>query len=298
MLYALRRSLIASGVLAALVIPPVQAVSPDELFEVLQRIESLENEVRFLRGENERLRYDIEDVKNTQKSTFIRIDDRMDDLFRAVNTATSKMSAPASSQLPASPAVVPKKAPQRKSLPQVKAPTPSVVAPVVATKKGAAVTKVESATKKTASADKAVTPVNLSQAVIPGVSRVEQAAYQAALRKIKSHPTAAMTQLRGFLKKHPKSPLAGNAQFLLGEMMYDSRNYQGAIDEFVAVLQGYKASPKAPDAAIKLGLSFYEMKNWVYARRTLEDVVRNYPKTKAATLAQARLKKMKADNLY
>lgn len=51
MLYALRKSLIAAGILTALAAPSVQAVTPDELFEVLQRVESLENEVRFLRGE-------------------------------------------------------------------------------------------------------------------------------------------------------------------------------------------------------------------------------------------------------
>ena len=69
MLYALRKSLIAAGILTALAVPSVQAVTPDELFEVLQRVESLENEVRFLRGENEQLRYDLEDMNKTQRST-------------------------------------------------------------------------------------------------------------------------------------------------------------------------------------------------------------------------------------
>ena len=64
------------------------------------------------------------------------------------------------------------------------------------------------------------------------------------------------------------------------------------------MLQNYGASSKAPDAAMKLGMSFYEMKNWVYARRTLEDVMRNYPQSSAANIAQVRLAKMKADNLY
>ena len=84
MVYSLRKLFVSAGLLTVLVLPPAQAVTPDELFEVLQRIESLENEVRYLRGENEQLRFDMEDIKNTQKKTFIRIDDRMDDLFRAV----------------------------------------------------------------------------------------------------------------------------------------------------------------------------------------------------------------------
>jgi TolA-binding protein len=40
------------------------------------------------------------------------------------------------------------------------------------------------------------------------------------------------------------------------------------------------------------------MKNWVYARRTFEDVIRNFPSTNAAVLAEARLDKMKSANLY
>lgn len=291
MLYSLRKSLIAAGFLTALAMPPVQAVTPDELFEVLQRIESLENEVRFLRGENEQLRYDIEDVKNTQKSTFIRIDDRMDDLFRAVNSSTSRMSAPVTPApvLPLAP-VTPQKAPVS-PLPQVKAPTPApVVKPVVNVAAKPA--------QQPAPVIATVAPVSLDQKPIPGVSGDEQTAYNAALNKVRSQPSVAITQFRGFLKKYPNSPLAGDAQYWLGEMMYSSRNYQGAIEEFVTVLQNYKTNPKASDAAVKLGYSFYEMKNWLFARRTLEDVVRNYPQTNAATLAQTRLNKMKADNLY
>ena len=58
MVYSLRKLFVTAGFLTVLVLPPAQAVTPDELFEVLQRIESLENEVRYLRGENEQLRFD------------------------------------------------------------------------------------------------------------------------------------------------------------------------------------------------------------------------------------------------
>ena len=51
MVLSLRKFFIAAGFCSVLALPPAQAVTPDELFEVLQRIESLENEVRYLRGE-------------------------------------------------------------------------------------------------------------------------------------------------------------------------------------------------------------------------------------------------------
>ena len=133
---------------------------------------------------------------------------------------------------------------------------------------------------------------------MPQVSAAEKQAYDAAFANIKSKPSAAISMFRQFVKRYPNSALAPNAQYWLGEVMYSSRNYQGAIDEFVAVLQSYSGSAKAPDAAIKLGFSFYEMKNWVYARRSLEDVVRSYPQTQAANLARERLAMMHKKNLY
>ena len=285
MLYALRKSLIAAGILTALAIPSVQAVTPDELFEVLQRVESLENEVRFLRGENEQLRYDMEDMNKTQRSTFIRIDDRMDELFRAINSRVSSSSVPA---LDASPALVSS---------EPAAVVPVIAAPVIAEKKAVlAVDPVIAKVEPVATPQ----PVKLPEVTTRSgqVSASEQAAYDAAFDKIRTQPAVSIALFRDFLKAYPSNELAANAQYWLGEAMYSSRNYQGAIDEFVTVLQSYKTSPKAPDAAIKLGFSFYEMKNWVYARRTFEDVIRNFPSSNAAVMAEARLSSMKTANLY
>lgn len=284
MVLSLRKFYVAAGFLTVLALPPAQAVTPDELFEVLQRIESLENEVRYLRGENEQLRFDMDDIKSTQKKTFIRIDDRMDDLFRAVNTRkiSSAVTVP---MLPVPVTPVP-------AAPVVRA----VVNPVVA-RKSLVVLK-----PKPAVAQRPVVGVKQStkvvQNVLPRVNSPEKQAYDRAFANIKTKPSAAISLFRQFLKQYPTSALAPNAQYWLGEVMYSSRNYQGAIDEFVAVLQSYGNSPKAPDAAIKLGFSFYEMKSWVYARRSLENVLRNYPRTQAANLAKARLAKMHKENLY
>ncbi|MGB1310782.1 MAG: tol-pal system protein YbgF [Leucothrix sp.] len=281
MVLSLRKLLVAMGVVSVLAFSPARAVTPDELFEVLQRIESLENEVRYLRGENEQLRFDMEDIKNTQKRTFIRIDDRMDDLFRAVNTRKTSSATP-----PLPVPVVPK-------LTSVK---PAVVMPKVFAIAQPVV--VESAKAPQVIALPAVKKPVQKADVLPNVSAVEKRAYDQAFANIKTKPSAAISMFRQFLKRYPNSGLAPNAQYWLGEVMYSSRNYQGAVNEFVAVLQSYGDSKKAPDAAIKLGFSFYEMKNWVYARRSLEDVLRSYPKSNAAKLARVRLTKMQKENLY
>ena len=294
MAFPLRKLLLASGMLTVLALPPAQAVTPDELFEVLQRIESLENEVRYLRGENEQLRFDMEDIKNTQKRTFIRIDDRMDDLFRAVNTR--KVSS-AAAIAPTVAAPTPAGAPKNTKLPPLKLPV-QVAKPVV-TKPVTVKKPVQAAT-----ASPVVLPSGVKQStqvvneLLAKATPAEQQAYDSAFANIRVKPSAAISLFRQFLKQYPGSALAPNAQYWLGEVMFTSRNYKGAINEFVTVLESYADSERAPDAAVKLSLSFYEMKNWLFARRSLQNVVRFYPKTPAADFAKARLAKMQQDNLF
>jgi tol-pal system protein YbgF len=286
MVYSLRKLFASAGLLTVLVLPPAQAVTPDELFEVLQRIESLENEVRYLRGENEQLRFDMEDIKNTQKKTFIRIDDRMDDLFRAVNTRkVSSIAMPAPAPVLPSPAV---------NVVAVKSEVDKAEAIKVSVEPKKLVAKVDVGLAKQEIAKKQ--PLRVVKQVPVKLSNPEKQAYDAAFANIRVKPSVAITMLQDFIKRYPTSALAPNARYWLGEAMFASRNYLGAIEEFVEVLEAHGKSVRAPDAAIKLGLSFYELKNWEYARRTLEDVLRTYPKTPAADLAKLKLAKMKQEN--
>jgi len=309
------------GLLCALVVSPAQAVTPDELFEVLQRLEALENEVRFLRGENEQLRFDLDDMRSTQRSTAIRIDDRIEEMYQALGRATRKMSAPVAPAKPAQPLkmVAPKKpAPAAVKPVALKRPTPAKPVPVakpkpvvkqVVAQPKPAVKPVKPMVTKTTVAKAPVkkpvvrsvaaikpTPVKLQPTRAP--STQEKREYNLAYSNIQAQPSLAVKGFKTYLKRHPRSPLAPNAHYWLGGIMYSRRNYTAAINEFIRVLQSFRTSNKAPDAAIKLGYSFYELKNWAYARRTLEDILRYYPTSNAAKLAQTRLNKMRERNLF
>ena len=89
--------------------------------------------------------------------------------------------------------------------------------------------------------------------------------------------------------------LAENAHYWIGEAHYATKNYRGAIDSFVVVLNKYKSGRKAPDAAVKLGYSFYALKDWTLARRTFNDVLRYFPGSNAAKLAKSRLDRMQKE---
>ncbi len=72
--------------------------------------------------------------------------------------------------------------------------------------------------------------------------------------KRQDYPNAEST-FREFLKKYPKDPLAGNAQYWLGETHYVRGDYQKAAVEFMNGYQNYPKSNKAPDNLLKLGMA-------------------------------------------
>jgi tol-pal system protein YbgF len=124
----------------------------------------------------------------------------------------------------------------------------------------------------------------------------DQAAYNRAFDALKnSDYTGAIAQFKDFLRQYPKSALADNAQYWLGEGYYVTRDYDDAILAFRAVGEQYPQSRKTPDAMLKLGYAQYELKHMTDARATLAQVVQKYPGTDAAKLAAERLSRIPPD---
>lgn len=124
-------------------------------------------------------------------------------------------------------------------------------------------------------------------AAAPGT---EQSAYMAALDQLRNakYPEA-IDSLQQFLATYPKSQLADNAQYWMGEAYYASHDYPKAATAFQGVLDQYPNSRKAPDALLKLGYTQFELKQYDQARTTLTDVTRRYPGSNAAKLATSQL---------
>jgi tol-pal system protein YbgF len=121
----------------------------------------------------------------------------------------------------------------------------------------------------------------------------EQASYDAAFAALKaSDYPKAIAGFRSFVAAYPASPLAGNAQYWLGEAYYVNREYQNAITAFQRVATDWPDSRKAPDALVKIGFTQAALNRNGDARVTLEDVVRRYPGSEAAQLAAERLKRL------
>lgn len=276
---------------------PVHAKDHSEaLLELFQRIDNLGADLRILRGENEQLQHNIEKLKKAQKNGFLGIDDRMDDLTKKINVIAKKQSTSVAVKKP-----VKIDPPVNKPIVKTTPPKTNTNIKAVATDSKKIIkdqTKPTSTEKPKAKLTGEAEIVKVPKQKARTATQKEKSAYNQAYATLNGNPTSAIQAFRGYIIKHPNSPLAANAQYWVGEIMYSQKNYTKAVDEFVKVLQNYKKSEKAPDAAIKLGFSFYELKNWVYARRALEDVSRYFPNTRAASLARQRIAKMKAEGKY
>ena len=266
------------------------AANPESIIQIFQRLEILEKKTRELTGQNEVLKHQIEQLKKVQKQGFLNVDEQIDELRSSMKE--SKQATVKPSPQPAVTAEKPKTDPAKPEDAKKPSATPATPKTETASTKPVA-TEIKTDGVKTVPAK--TETIASANGKVRAPTAYEKETYQDAFNKMSASPTAATRAFQDYIKLQPNSPLAANAQYWIGEIMYSHNNYKGAVKEFIKVLQKYKNSSKAPDAAIKLGYSFYALKDWTYARRTFEDVLKYFPDNKnAVNLATKRLEKMKA----
>jgi tol-pal system protein YbgF len=87
---------------------------------------------------------------------------------------------------------------------------------------------------------------------------------------------------RDFLSKHPDGKLVPDAQYWLGESMFQRQRYRDAAESFLAVTTKYEHSGKAPESLLRLGQSLAAMKQKEAACATLAEVGRKFPRATAS----------------
>jgi tol-pal system protein YbgF len=101
------------------------------------------------------------------------------------------------------------------------------------------------------------------------------AAYGFMLRK---DYASAEQNLKAFIASHPRDKLAGEAQFWIGESLFQRQSYREAADAFVVMTKKYEHSTKAPDALLRLGQSLAALREKDLACATFGEVGRKYPR--------------------
>ena len=87
---------------------------------------------------------------------------------------------------------------------------------------------------------------------------------------------------RDFLKRHPDEALVPDAQYWLGESLFQRQEYRDAAESFLAVSTKYSKAGKAPNALLRLGQSLAAMHQKEAACATLGEVGRKYPRASAS----------------
>lgn len=87
---------------------------------------------------------------------------------------------------------------------------------------------------------------------------------------------------RDFLRKYPNERLQPDAQYWLGESLFQRQRYRDAAESFLAVSTKFEQSGKAPDSLLRLGQSLAALNQKEAACATLAEVGRKFPRASAS----------------
>lgn len=118
----------------------------------------------------------------------------------------------------------------------------------------------------------------------------EKRLFDEAIARLKAADfAAAAVGLNNLLKRYPATGYREAAWYWQGNAHYGLRDYRAAIDAFQQVVDKAPDHPKAPEALLSIANCQIELKQLPVARKTLEQVVKQYPRTEAAQAARDRL---------
>lgn len=128
-------------------------------------------------------------------------------------------------------------------------------------------------------------PANIARQIPPGDPETEyQVAYGYLLQQDYG---AAQTAFREFLERHPNTPLAGNAQYWIGETHYVRGAYKHAAVAFLKGYEKYGDGNKGPDSLLKLALSLGKLRQTAAACSSLRELGTRYRGAPQSVLARA-----------
>jgi tol-pal system protein YbgF len=123
---------------------------------------------------------------------------------------------------------------------------------------------------------------------------VEKKDFEASLAVFrKGEFAAAASSFAGFLRKYPSSGYRPSALFWLGSANYVARDYADTVNQLKAFMALSPNHQRVPEAMLTLGNAQLETKQSKEAKKTWEELVKQFPNTEAAAAAKERLAKLK-----
>ncbi|WP_454666414.1 YbgF trimerization domain-containing protein [Acinetobacter calcoaceticus] len=230
-------------------------------WELMQKNQQLENDVRTLRGQLEEQSNDIEQLKKDLSNRYTDLDQRLELLNQKVDPESAPSDNPANSDTPA-PANTEASTVDNKVVNATPTSNPSTTPPPQ---------------------PEASQPPSQNQS---NSVELEKAAYTVALDAYKQGGAKkAIAPMQNFIKNHPNSVYTGNAYFWLAEfnLATDPVNYNEAKKNYNVVATRYPNSSKAPRALYQLYSIAKDVdKNTASANQYKTKILSQYPKSEEA----------------
>jgi len=102
----------------------------------------------------------------------------------------------------------------------------------------------------------------------------------------------ALGEFQSVVQSYPLDDLAGTAQFYLGEIAYQQKDYATAIKSYNAVLEGFSGNAKAPAAQLHKGYALLAENKKDAGIHELRSLIQRYPQTPEARAARSKLNGM------
>lgn len=126
---------------------------------------------------------------------------------------------------------------------------------------------------------------------------IEEQSYRDAYAAYKSGDfDQAVKLFEAFLAKHPKSDLAQNAVYWIGEARFSQGRFDEAVLQFDRVIKEFPGSKKELNSLLRQGQAFEKMGDNRSARIIFQKLVTDYPHSAQARIASSRLKSLPANN--
>ncbi|EKU38859.1 MULTISPECIES: YbgF trimerization domain-containing protein [Acinetobacter] len=230
-------------------------------WELMQKNQQLENDVRTLRGQLEEQSNDIEQLKKDLTNRYTDLDQRLELLNQKVDPESAPSDNPATSDAPGT-ANTEASTVDNKVVNAAPTSTPSTTPPPQ---------------------PEASQPASQNQS---NPVELEKAAYTVALDAYKQGGAKkAIAPMQNFIKNHPNSVYTGNAYFWLAEfnLATDPVNYNEAKKNYNVVATRYPNSSKAPRALYQLYSIAKDVdKNTASANQYKTKILSQYPKSEEA----------------
>lgn len=270
----------------------VEDVLDQSLLKLLQRIDSLQQEVRVLSGEVESLQHELSKQRQRNQELNRNTDQRITQIESRQQTFEDEVNlelglgsdfdtdsdAPLDeTQLPD--VVIPAEGDGASNSPRFVDPNANQLVASNPSDPRAPQVPVRGNTNRAA-------------------TQQEKSAYSRAYDLLaRGDSTEAVNLFDDFLRQYPDGPFSDNAWYWQGEAYYASRAFDRARNNFSIVVNSFPQSAKVPDARLKIGYAMYEQGDFANARQVLTSVQNDYPGRSASVLARKRLQKMNRENL-